>query len=206
MRLPRSFDRDIGLVVDTSVVINLNATGRASDILQALPCCVFVTDIVASELEEGRPFGRKDAELLARLVDDHHIKIVSMGDVGARVFGELVIGHATDTLDDGEAATIAYAVEHNIVPVIDERKANRICAQRFGQLHPASTMDLFAEPIMEAAVGREHLGDAVFQALQQARMRVLPHHVELVIRLIGSNRAILCSSLPRTARVQAKVP
>lgn len=188
------------MVLDTSVVINLNATGRASEILRALSCRMLVTDLVVSELEEGRLRGRKDAVALARLIENQCLEVVSVSEIGGRVFEELVIGRATDTLDDGEASTIAYAVEHTIIPVIDERKANRICAQRFAQLNPASTMDLFAAPGLEASVGREAMGDAIFQALQLARMQVLPHHVELVVRLIGSSRAILCPSLPRTAR------
>ena len=53
------------LVVDTSVVINLNATGCAKEILDALPQRVAVVDVVVGELEYGRSKGRSDAEMLA---------------------------------------------------------------------------------------------------------------------------------------------
>ena len=190
-----------GLVVaDTSVVINLNATGCAARILAALPFRMVVTDFVQSELQEDRRSGRQDAALLAELVAASHIQIVSLGEAGQRVFGDLVIGPATETLDDGEAATIAYAEEHGIVPVIDERKARRICVQRFALLRPLSTVDLFAHADVAASLGRDTLANAVFQALQTARMRVLPPHIDWVVALIGVDRARQCPSLPRSAR------
>jgi hypothetical protein len=45
------------------------------------------------------------------------------------------------------------------------------------------------------------LGDAVFNALHDGRMRVLPHHLERVVGLIGHERAALCQSLPRSVRL-----
>jgi predicted nucleic acid-binding protein len=53
----------------------------------------------------------------------------------------LVIGHATETLDDGEAATISYALEHKGLALIDDRK----CAERFPSLNtPARRDDVLA--------------------------------------------------------------
>ena len=139
--------------------------------------------------------------MLANLVATSHIQIVSLGEVGQQVFGDLVIGPATETLDDGEAATIAYAEERGIVPVIDERKARRICAQRFTRLRPLSTVDLFAAADVETSLGRRALADAVFQALRTARMRVLPQHIDWVVALIGADRVPQCPSLPRSVRL-----
>lgn len=192
-----------GLVVaDTSVVINLNATGCAVRILTALPFRMVVTDIVQSELQEDRRSGRQDAALLAELIQASQVQIVSLTETGQLVFGDLVIGPATETLDDGEAATIAYAEERGIVPVIDERKARRICAQRFNHLRLMSTVDLFTHTDVAASLGRDALADAVFQALQTARMRVLPPHIDWVVTLIGTDRASRCPSLPRSDRLR----
>jgi predicted nucleic acid-binding protein len=188
------------VIADASVAINLNATGRAMEILRALPFRVAVTDIVEAELREDRRSGRQDAALLAELVEAQRVRIVSLNDAALSVFGELVAGAAAETLDDGEAATIAYAVTHDAVPVIDERKARRICHQRFGGLHVLSTVELVMQPAVETALGRDALADAVFQALQSARMRVLPEYVGWVIALIGIDRALQCPSLPRGAR------
>jgi predicted nucleic acid-binding protein len=188
------------VVADTSVVINLNACGRASEVLSALPFLVVVTDVAAAEVWEDTRSGRGDVELLNDLLQASHIRVVSPGENGMRVFGELVIGPAADTLDDGEAATIACAVESEINPAIDERKARRICANRFPSLRPLCTVDLFAEASVVAAIGQGTLSDAVFRALREARMRVPFERVRWVVDLIGTERAALCPSLPKAAR------
>ncbi len=188
------------IIADASVAINLNATGRAMQILRALPFKVAVADVVEAELQEDRRGGRRDAALLAELVSAQRVSIVSLNGAALDVFGELVAGPAAETLDDGEAATIAYAVTHGAVPVIDERKGRRICNQRFGWLRLLSTAELFMQPAVEAALGRDALSDAVFQALQNARMRVLPDYVAWVVALIGIDRALQWPSLPRGDR------
>jgi predicted nucleic acid-binding protein len=189
------------IIADASVAINLNATGRAADVLHALPFKVAMADIAEAELQEDRRSGRGDAAILAELVRLQHIMIVTLNDAALNVFGDLVAGPAAETLDDGEAATIAYAVTHNAVPVLDERKGRRICQQRFGRLRLLSTTELFMHPDVEAALGRTALADIVFQALHTARMRVLPDHVDWVVALIGIDRAMQCPSLPKGARL-----
>jgi len=187
-------------VVGTSVAINLNATGCAAQILACLPSGLVITDIVGAELRQDRRSGRNDAVLLAALMEANLIRTVSLGMQGDSVFASLVVGPAADTLDDGEASSIAYAVEHAVRPAIDERKALRICAQRFPALRPLSTVDLLMDPAVAGSLGREILADAVFQALQTARMRVLPGWIDRVVRLIGVDRAAQCSSLPAHVR------
>jgi hypothetical protein len=128
------------------------------------------------------------------------MRTVSFGALGERTFVDLVVGPAADTLDDGEASTIAYAVEHGIRPAIDERKALRICRQRFAQLRPLSTTHLFMEQAVTTALGRDALAEAVFNALSRARMRVMPEQVDWVVALIGAGRAAQCPSLPAEVR------
>ena len=118
------------LVVDTSTVINLNATGCAQEVLRALPNRVSVVDAVPAELAAGRQ-RRRDADLLNELVASSSVRIAKLEETDEECFEGLVIGPAIMTLDDGEAATIAYAVSRKAVALIDERKANRICAERF---------------------------------------------------------------------------
>jgi hypothetical protein len=96
----------------------------------------------------------------------------------------------------------AYATESGAIPVIDERKAKRICRERYPQVLLGCTVDLFTHPAVEASLGQSGLRDAVFAALQHARMRVLPQHIEWVVRLIGEDRARDCPSLPRAARTK----
>lgn len=195
-----SSERTTTLVLDSSVVINLLATGRAHDILGTIEPSPLVTEAVQWELEDGRKAGHEHAEQLKDLVRGRHIEIVSLGREGERIFEQLVFGPALSTLDDGEAATIAYAAEHLMIPVLDERKAHRICGERFPELRPAATMDLLAPQAIEAVLGRVGLGDAIFQALQRARMRVLPTHLALVVDMLGPERVQKCPSLPRETR------
>lgn len=188
------------LVADASTVINLIASGHAREILAALPNRVGVVDVIPRELDVGRPMGHQHAQSLESLVEAGLVRVVSLGEVGCLYFEELVIGAAVDTLDDGEAATIAYAAEVSAVVVIDERKALRICAHRFPTLPLACSVDIFVHPMVQAALGPDGLRDVMYNALHDGRMRVLPHHLEDVVALIGSERAAECRSLPERAR------
>jgi predicted nucleic acid-binding protein len=188
------------IVADTSAVINLNATGCAGKILRALPNRILIAEAVMFELEQGRRRGRENADLTQKLISDEVIGVAALGPVGQRHFEELAIGRAVDTLDDGEAASIAYALEAGGVALIDERKAQRICAERFPVLGTASSVDLFAHPKIEEQLGRHDLAAAVLRALEIARMSVPLHRVDWVVGLIGRERASKCKSLPRAAR------
>lgn len=199
-------DPNARLVADASIVINLNATGCARDVIRALPNRVVVVDVVPVELAGGWQRRRQDADLLNELVASNFVEIVRLDEISEQHFEQLVIGPAAKTLDDGEAATIAYAVSQNAIALIDERKANRICAQRFPNLRVGCTVDIFTHPDVQHVLGKELLAGAVFNALYQGRMRVLPRHLEWVVELIGVDRASLCTSLPSSVRLPKAAP
>lgn len=184
-------------VADTSTVINLNATQCAAEILAALPERIVVVDIVAGELEYGRRNGRTDADMLAELRKAGLVDVDSLGDTGEVVFEQLVAGGANETLDDGEAATIAYAVEHSLGIFVDDGKARRICRERYGSVRMRSSIEIFQHASLHNALRRERLVAAVMNALQIGRMRVLPEHIPWVVELIGHQNASACRSLPR---------
>jgi predicted nucleic acid-binding protein len=181
-------------------MINLNATNCALHIIQALPHKLVIEEAVMQELEVGRLRGRTDADITERLVVHNVIEIVRLSRGGLDHFEALIAGSAIDTLDDGEAATIAYALEADAIALIDERKAHRICRERFPGLQVASTMDLLTHPDVEKSLGVSELAEAVFRCLVDARMRVFTDHIDWVVNLIGSDRASKCVSLPRTVR------
>ena len=195
-------DRAIPLVADTSVLINLNATKYAKTILDALPNPFLAVSEVILELKGGEQAGRNDVAAVDAWQTSGHMQVVQLGGTGVRHFASLVSGLVAQTLDDGEAATIAYALElkPHAIPLIDERKANRICAARFAGLVRGSTVDLLAQDDVRTALGCDRLADAVFNALYDGRLRVLPHHVKWVVDLIGLDRARQCRSLPRSVR------
>jgi predicted nucleic acid-binding protein len=205
MRLSCLTNPAIEIVADASTLINLNASGQMRAILSALPNVLLVTDVVMGELQEDSRSGRRDAHLLAGLISEELIRLVKVEELKEGIFQHLVSGRSIDTLDDGEAATIAYAVEANAIALIDERKANRICRGSYPQLVVGCTVDVLCHERVQEVLTHAALGQAVFDALQGARMRVLQRHVTWVVDIIGAERAALCESLPRSARL-AKVP
>lgn len=188
------------LVLDASVAINLSATGDCVRILDAIPNPIVILDVVARELEAGRAKGRVDADVVAALVASGRVEIAPLCPECEGNFLAMVCGSGSATLDDGEAATIAWAVVHGGTPIIDEKKGLSICQDRFPSVQAATTTDIFAHDRVLAELGRDDLGDAIFNALTAARMRVQERHFPWVIDMIGSSRAQLCHSLPISAR------
>jgi predicted nucleic acid-binding protein len=199
--LPCLTDPALLIAADTSAVINLNATGCAAEILRAIPNKLMVVDVVRRELEEGRPRGRRDADMLKDLVAAGLAQIAELGQGAAVHFEKLVIGPAASTLDDGEAATISCAVARGGIAILDERKATRLCAELFPELCVGCTVDILRHPQVLDRLGNEMLGDAVFRALHDGRMRVFPHHIDWVVGVIGPEKAASCSSFPCSVRL-----
>lgn len=205
MALPPSLSEQPALLIaDTSVVINLNATGCAERILKSLPHRVALVDVVVDEIKDGLRKGRQDSVKLVALIEANVVEVVKLGPKGLLRFESLVVGSAGETLDDGEAATIAYAEEAGARALIDERKARRLVAERHAAIPLGCTADLLACGHVERAIGLAGIADAVHNALVGARMRVLDQHMDWAVRLIGDERAAVCRSLPQLTRSQAR--
>jgi len=204
MGLSCLIDPTAPVVVDTSTVINLNATACGPRILKAIPNPFIVIDVVQGELLEDRRSGRHDGQLVAELVASGLISVAKLDDLTESHFEDMVVGRGDATLDDGEAATIAYAVEKGAIALIDERKATRLCRERYPRLTVGSSLDTLTHSAVLTELGHEGTADAVFNALRFARMRVPPTALEWVVALIGWERAALCECLPRAYRF--KVP
>jgi predicted nucleic acid-binding protein len=188
-------DPSVTIVADTSAVINLNASGCAAAVLQALPNRVALTDTVLAELSVDKRTKRDDARLVRSLIDADLVAVLALADMKKDHFAALVAGPAAETLDDGEAATVAWALEINGVAITDDRKAVALCARKYPKLVIASTVDVFVHDAVVTALGRGRLADAVYSTLQTARMRVPSHHEKWVVDLIGEARAKGCLSL-----------
>jgi predicted nucleic acid-binding protein len=185
-------DHDADILLDASVFINLSASGAASAMLQALPNRVLIVDVAASVQVDSKT-GRSDNDTLQELLASPVIlDTVTLDENGLVVFERLVL-----ELDDGEAATIAAAAIRRSIAVLDERRARKICGEQLPDIVQASTIDLFAHPAIEKALGRDGLADAVHAALQNARMHVRADQRDWVIDLIGRERAANCNSIPR---------
>ena len=190
----------IPVVTDASVIINLNWTARAAAIIGAFPNPFMVTASVCRELTTGMSHGHRCGEELEVLIDQGLFDMAELETDDDIVYRSLVEGGFEATLDDGEAATIAYAVGHDCLALIDERKARRICADRFPDLELASTVDLLLHPLVAARLGESGQREAVFLALRDARMHVPRRQLQEVVERIGATRAKECPSLPRLFR------
>jgi predicted nucleic acid-binding protein len=196
MGLSCLIDPTAPVVIDASTVINLNATACGPRILKAIPNPFIITDVVQGELLEDRRNDRQDGRLVAELVRSGLISVAKLDDLTESHFEDLVIGRGNRTLDDGEAATIAYGVEKGAITLIDERKATRLCRELY-------SLDMLTHTAVTAELGQDETADAVFNALRFARMRVPPVALEWVVKLIGPERAAVCESLPRAYRAKA---
>lgn len=205
MALPPSLSEFPALLIaDASVIISLNATGCADKIIRALPHRIAIVDVVVDEIAGGMRRGRQDAVKLAALLEEKLLEVVRLGPQGLLCFESLVIGTAGATLDDGEAATLAYAEEVGAQAIIDERKARRIAVERLASVPLGCTVDVLACGSVEHNLGMAGVADAVHNALVGARMRVLNEHIDWVVRLIGDERAAACRSLPEIVRERAR--
>lgn len=197
---PVRFRPKTPLVADASVWINLVASGRAVDILCALPKPTIIPSIALGELERGRDKGRSAYAGVTALIAAGHVTVIDLPEETEDVYLSLVAGRASQTLDDGEAATLALALHLGATALIDERKAICIAVARFPVLTIATTTDLFLSGQVRAVLDASQLADALFASLMEARMRVPDHLLEEVCGCLGPEKTQMCVSLPARVR------
>jgi predicted nucleic acid-binding protein len=193
-------DGAASLVSDASVWINLIATERAEVVIRSSSVRHLITSTARSELDAGRAKGRRTAIAVAELIEMELISEVALGPAEEETFLSLVAGPVSETLDDGEAATIAYAIGSGSIALIDERKATSLCGNRFPSVKVMSTTDLLLSQAVQSTLSADDLADSLFKALSVARMRVPECHLPEVCRLLGPERRQQCQSLPTAWR------
>ena len=194
------------VVLDASVIINLNASGFAREILAALSERFLVTTNAVEELRRGDDSGHDDRKKLDTLIAVGSIALAELDDEAYVVYESLIDEGRGFSLDDGEAATIAAGAVWGACVVIDERKARRHCRDDFGTMTVLSSAELFLHSAIAREIGADAQREAVIRALQIGRMRVPPECVDSIVSLIGLDLAAECPSLPRSARPELRVP
>lgn len=187
-------------VADASVWINLAATGRCSEILAALDAPVAIVDVVLRELQRGSANGHRVLEHVEPLIHSGQVQVLRMEAADEEPYLRLVAGGTAETLDDGEAATLVVAARLKAIALIDERKAIAIAKGRFSTLELRSSTDLLFATLPDEGGNVGPLAEALFSALQSARMRVPTHWQTRVVEVLGVERASLCRSLPAHLR------
>lgn len=193
-------DQHSAVVLDASVIINLLATSKASEVLQALGAPVLVTSNVVHEIGQGASNARQEPQQLSELIGADILRMVSLDAPSLECFFSLVSGHTADSLGDGEAATLVYAHTNRFAAAIDEKKATRIANERFDEVAMVTTVDIFAYAPVQKLLGRDVLAKAVLQALRGTRMQVRAHQFEWVVQLIGEAYLPECPSLRKYAQ------
>ena len=196
MMYSSSLDRDLRpLVLDTSVLINLHCSTYGDRILASLPNLVYVPEIVAQELDYGR--GRRrggEYQFLQDMSATRRVRLVAMNDREFELYQTLISG--SQSLDDGEGATIAISASRGLIPVVDERKGRSRCQEVMPEIAPAWSLDLLRHEGVVKALGMPESIECLFLALRDGRMRIDPNHCEEVATLIGAERALNCFCLP----------
>lgn len=185
-----------GIVLDTSVILNILGSGHAEAMLSALGGRRIVVTVTSREVIRHPLEPRRAGDPIAPLIVEGLIERISLPPQALVRFVELTGADPPDDLDDGEAAALAAGEALALPVAIDERKGRRVAATMLPKLTLQSSGDLFAHPAVAAALG-PRLADAVFSALVHARMRVLPQHESWVQTLLGTDRVAKCPSLRR---------
>jgi predicted nucleic acid-binding protein len=164
-----------GLVLDTSVWINLLATGAMEAILEALAVPCKAPEQVVSEILRHPVTGESltaDSHPLCQLGQQVSVSLLEGKELD--LFLDIVGAPAIEALGDGEAAAIAIAVYRGLDLVIDDRKARRILRERFGEVRTYWTVDLLRASRVVTALGRKRAEDCIVKARRFGRMHVPP--------------------------------
>jgi len=199
------FDDCEALLLDASVIVNLNATGYADRILSALPAEILIPRPVLIELRNGAAAGHTDAVDLQELLNSGVVTEYNLPVTAHAEFVSLVSGTSTQSLGDGEAATIACAHRSIAWAAIDERKARRICSARYPEITVVSTVDILAHDAVVAEFTPTEFSDAIFAALEIAHMQVQADKMDWVIGQVVPEKLQNCVSLPRKIRERVAI-
>jgi predicted nucleic acid-binding protein len=192
----------VPLVMDASAIINFLGSGMPEVLLRNLGLPVLVAGQAFGEVRRHPIPGEPIVPAMAELTAGGFIQEVKLGPMGYGIFLELVANDLSGGLDDGEAATIAAALEHpeEAIIVVDEKKAARTVAMRWPERRCVDTMTVFAQTRVRGEISEAVFADAMFSALRHARMRVPEDGLDWIISLIGNERGLQCPSLGPSLR------
>lgn len=145
--------RSLPLVLDTSVWINLLATGRLGEIVAALNVPVLIPTQVLGEVRRDPVSGQPYSQSSHPLTCLPSVEVISLQQAEIETFVELVASESVDRLGDGEAASIALAIHRPSRLGIDERKARRILQERFDHIPLCRSTDLLTDSLVIDSLG-----------------------------------------------------
>ena len=182
------------LVLDASVLININASQCGARIVNALPNEVLIPETVVKELKRETNTTENVHGFTQELVHTGKVRLVPLIDQEYAVYTNLISG--PHSLGDGEAATIAICVCRGYLPIIDERKGRLRAREFLSDSRLGWSLDLFLHPQVIETLHTTGMTEALFFALRDGRMRIHETHCDQVVNLIGIKRALECTCLP----------
>ena len=163
-----------GLVLDTSVLINLLATEAVNAILEALSVPCHVPQQVLAEVCRDPVTGVIfPAERHPLREKSSGVSILALDGTELDLFLRIVGAPAGDALGVCQAAAIAVAVSRGLDLVIDDRKARRIVRERFSRVRTYWTVDLLQARPVVAALGRHQADECLAKARRFGRMEAV---------------------------------
>lgn len=156
-----------GLVLDTSVWINLLATDMVEPILAALGATYYAPIQVEAEITRHPVTGEP-----VRAEQLNPVKIVELEGLEIDLFFEFVGAPLGNALGDGEAAAIALAFCRGFGLAIDDLKARRILRERFNNVTAFWTVELLQHSSVVNALGTPLAEKCFANARQFGRMHI----------------------------------
>jgi predicted nucleic acid-binding protein len=159
------------LISDTSVLLNLLATGCIGSIAKETNCQFAICSVVRDEVKKLRnpDTGKLEPVDILPLIDSGFL---AMFDVEHENEKTLYIEQAI-TVDDGEAMSLAIAVHRNLELAIDDRQAINHSMRQFPTLKIWTTPDILKSWSDTAHPAMQELSNAL--RLIEARARYTPH-------------------------------
>lgn len=183
------------LIIDTSVLINLQSCLRGEFILSKINNSVFSTTQVFEEIYSERSTHEMTKVFAKEMRESQLLREVSLTAKETEVFDRLSLQTGIN-LGIGEASTIAVALCRGYTAVIDEKKGRRIGRNELKNQVIGRTFDMLVHPNVQSQIGVKELRNVFICALQYGGMSVEKSETENVIQFIGVENAKKCPSLP----------
>lgn len=183
------------LVIDTSVIINLGASGYGTEILQTLDNHFVTSEEVVGEIKDNsKNTHPKTISFLNRIIDSELLRVISLTLDEERTCREII--NKKNQIHDGEVVSLVLAKKRGFTAIIDETTGRKVANYELSGKVVGTTMDLLFHPNVLALLGSRTLSAAVYNALRDGGMQTNIHVRGYIVELIGKEPTKKCTSLP----------
>lgn len=172
------------LVLDTSVIINLEASGIGKEILRVIDNDFATTMEVANDIKEiSKILHQKTISFLDSIVASELLPVLSQTDSEKRIHREIL--NIRSRLSESEVATIALAKSRSFTPIVDEKLGRRIASEVLLGHLVGRTLDVLLHPRVLSHFDQVSVNQAIYKALRVGRMQISKDDCDFVVGLIG---------------------